>query len=176
MRSGHASRAALDQAWQRHRQDICIRNSTVAALVLFLAAFAFGGWQARAADDLFQSAVNYVFTGRVDPANGPEIVDRKNCVVVIPDLRNKRYARFHLGRFKLDVARFNKRYSGSRTLYDLDVQGEDTILDYLAADKTTVMQSYKTAQIALPGDFDATQRALKIISDNCKPERLEAPF
>lgn len=132
---------------------------------------------ARAADgDLFQQAVNFVFTGRVDPPDGPEIVDRPGCVVVVPDPRNNRYARYHLGRFKMDSARYNKRYSGASTLYDLDVQGDDVILEYLASDRKTVNQAYKTAQISLPGNFDQTQKALQIISQSCKAESPKAPF
>jgi hypothetical protein len=143
--------------------------------VAIAAAVAFGSW-ARTEDDKFQLAVNYVLTGRIDPADGPQITDRKNCVVVMPDPRDKRYVRYYLSRFKLDAARFNKRYSGSRTVYDLDVQGDDVILEYLAADRTSVLQSYKSAQIPLPGEFDATQKALKIISDDCKAESPKAPF
>jgi len=33
-------------------------------------------------DDVFQQAVNYIFTGRIDPKDGPEIVDPKACIVV----------------------------------------------------------------------------------------------
>jgi hypothetical protein len=131
----------------------------------------------RAAEsDLFQEAVNFVFTGRIDPPDGPEIVDRKGCVVVVPDPTNKRYARYHLGRFKMDSARYDKRYSGTTPLYDLDVQGDDIILEYLAPDKTTVKQAYKTAQISLPGNFDQTQKALQIIAQSCKTESPKAPF
>lgn len=131
----------------------------------------------RAADSgLFQQAVNFVFTGRIDPTDGPDIVDRPGCVVVMPDPRNNRYARYHLGRFKMDSARYNKRYSGATTLYDLDVQGDDVILEYLAPDKKTVNQAYKTAQIPLPGNFDQTQKALQIISQSCKAESPKAPF
>ena len=36
--------------------------------------------RAVAADDVFQQAVNYVFTGRTDPNDGVEIVDRKHPV------------------------------------------------------------------------------------------------
>lgn len=147
----------------------------VAAAVAFAAAVT-AGTRASAADDVFQQAVNYVFTGRVDPPESLTIIDRKNCVVEMQDPRFKRYARYYLGRFKLDAARFNKRYSGPRAVYDIDVQGDDVILEYLAPDKTTVLQAYKSAQIALPGDFDSTQKALKIISDSCKAEGPKAPF
>src|SRR3954463_14879490 len=45
--------------------------SVLAALFLTVNA---PSW-AVAVEDRFQQAVNYVFTGRVDPANGPQIVD-----------------------------------------------------------------------------------------------------
>jgi hypothetical protein len=53
-------------------------------------------------DDVFQQAVNYVFTGRIDPRAGPEIVDRKSCVVVVSDPKFGGYARYYLTRFKMD--------------------------------------------------------------------------
>ena len=131
----------------------------------------------RAADNgVFQQAVNYAFLGRIDPPEGAEIVNRKDCIVVAPDPRFKRYVRYYLSRFKLDAARFNKRYSGARTLHDLDVQGDDVILEYLAPDKTTVIQGYKSAQIPLPGEIGPTQKALQIISDSCKAEGPKIPF
>jgi hypothetical protein len=129
-----------------------------------------------AENDVLQQAVNYVFLGRVDPPEGAELVDRKECVVIAPDVRFKRYVRYYLGRFKLDAARFNKRYSGARTLYDLDVQGDDVILEYLAPDKTTVLHGQRSAQIPLPGDIVPTQKALQIISESCKVEGPKAPF
>ncbi len=132
--------------------------------------------RASAGADVFQQAVNYVFTGRIDPPDALEIIDRKNCVVGMQDPRFNRYTRYYLSRFKLDAARINKRYSGSRAVYDLDVQGDDVILEYLATDKKTVLQAYKSAQISLPGEFDSTQKALKIISDSCKSEGAKAPF
>lgn len=172
MWSGCGGQAVLGRALN------CRSWSSVTLCILAVAATAAAGLglRAHADDDKFRLAVNYVFTGRVDPADGPQIVDRKNCIVVMPDLEYKRYARYHLSRFKLDAARFNKRYSGSRTMYDLDVQGDDVILEYLALDKTTVLQSYKSAQISLPGDFDATQKALRIISGDCKAEGPKPPF
>jgi hypothetical protein len=172
MRTEHGSWARfgrLRNAEFRRRTGICL-----AVAALSVAAMMPAG--ARAADDVLQQAVNYVFTGRVDPVDVPEIVDRKTCAVVIPDTRNKRFARYFLSQFKLDAARFNKRYSGSRAVYDLDVQGDDVILEYLATDKTTVLQAYKSAQIPLPGDFEATQKALRIVSDNCKEEGPKSPF
>ncbi len=152
---------------------------TIALCLAVAAAFAAAATvalRASAGGDVFQQAVNYVFTGRIDPPDALAILDRKNCVVEMQDPQFKRYIRYYLRRFKLDAARFNKRYSGSRAVYDLDVQGDNVILEYLALDKTTVLQAYKSAQIALPGELDSTQKALKIISDNCKPEGPKAPF
>jgi hypothetical protein len=76
----------------------------------------------------------------------------------------------------LNSARFTKRYSGARTLYDLEVEGDDVILEYLTPDKRTVMQGYRTAHILLPGDIEPTQKALQIISDKCKAESPRIPF
>lgn len=134
---------------------------------------------ARAAeeDDVLQQAVNYVFTGRVDPQDGPEIVDRKSCVVVVPDHKFKRYARYYLRRFKMDVARITKRYAGADVLHDLEVQGDDILLEYLNADKTTVAYGFKSARIALPGEIEQTEKALKLIfSGGCKSDKPKAPF
>ena len=44
--------------------------------------------------DLFQEAVNYVFTGKTDPADAPEIVDRNSCIVVMRDPKYPRYIRY----------------------------------------------------------------------------------
>lgn len=134
--------------------------------------------QAGAAEtDLFQEAVNYVFTGTTDPADVPEIVDRKSCIVLMRDPKYKRYIRYHLKRFKMDAANFNKIYAGSQTLYNLEVTGDDVILEYLDVDKTTVSQAYKSAQIPLPGKIDQTQKALKIIfTDYCRADQFETPF
>jgi hypothetical protein len=132
--------------------------------------------QASAEADRFKQAVNYVFTGQVDPQNAPDIVDRDACVVVVPDPKFKRYVRYYLGRFRMDDALFDKRYSGSRVNYVLDVKGDDVIVEYLNPDKQTVAQSYRSAQIPLPGDIDQTQKAFRIITDRCKPKKSNAPF
>ena len=132
--------------------------------------------RALAETDRLQQAVNYVFTGRIDPPNAPEIVDRDACVVVVPDPRFKRYIRYHLGRFRIEDALYDKRYAGSRVDYVLDVRGDEVIIEYLSADKQTVAQSYRSAQIALPGDIDQTRKALQIVSDRCKSKKSHAPF
>lgn len=159
-----------------------IRSGHRIRLLLAVAAASFS-WslppQARAAaeDDVFQQAVNYVFTGRIDPRDGPEIVDRKSCVVVVPDPKYKRYARYYLSRFKMDIARISKKYAGPQILYELEVQADDILLEYLNADKKTVAYGFKSAQISLPGDIDQTERALKLIfTGHCKSDRPKAPF
>jgi hypothetical protein len=127
--------------------------------------------------DVFQEAVNYVFTGKTDPANAPEIVDRNECIVVMPDPKYPRYIRYYLSRFKMDTANFTKIYAGSQTLYNLEVTGDDVLLEYLNNDKTTVAARYKSAQIPLPGKIDQTQKALKIIfADYCKADQTKTPF
>ncbi len=127
--------------------------------------------------DVFQQAVNYVFTGSIDPQGGPEIVDRKSCVIVLRDPKFNRYIRYYLSRFNMDGAIFGKKYSGSRPNYELDVKGDDVVIEYLNPDKKTVVQGYRSAQIPLPGDIDQTQKALRIIfTDHCQAEKPKAPF
>lgn len=110
--------------------------------------------RAVAEDDVFQQAVNYVFTGRTDPQDGPEIVNRKSCVVVVLDAKFKRYIRYYLSRFKMEASRISKTYSGSRVSYELEVEGDDIIVEYLKIDKTTVDFGLKSAHISLPGNID----------------------
>jgi hypothetical protein len=87
--------------------------------------------QAAAADDLFQNAVNYVFTGLIDPPQAPEIVDRNACIVVLRDPKFDRYIRYHLSRFRMDTADFSKTYAGSQVLYNLEVDSDSVLLEYL---------------------------------------------
>ncbi|TMJ04285.1 MAG: hypothetical protein E6G97_07210 [Alphaproteobacteria bacterium] len=132
---------------------------------------------ALAEADVFQQAVNYVFTGQVDPQGGPEIVDRRSCIVVVRDPRFNRYIRYYLSRFKMDDALFDKTYAGSRVLYEVNVKGDDTVIEYLTPDKSAVIQGYRSAQIPLPGDIDQTRKALRIIfTDYCKAETPKTPF
>jgi hypothetical protein len=153
-----------------------IRRGFMLAVVAVVAGIMLVPSRAQAEADRFQQAVNYVFTGQVDPQNAPDIVDRDACVVVVPDPKYKRYIRYYLGRFRMDDALFDKRYAGSRVDYVLNVKGDDIILEYLNPDKQTVAQSYRSAQIPLPGDIDQTQKAFQIISDRCKPKKSNAPF
>src|SRR5262245_25178752 len=81
--------------------------------------------RALSTQDLLKEAVNYVFTGRISPVDGPEIVDRESCVVVVPEPKFKRYARYYLSRFKMETSRISKKYAGTQTLYELEVEGDD---------------------------------------------------
>jgi len=122
---------------------------------------------ALAEDDSLQKAVNYLFTGRNDPQDAPEILDRKSCVVVVPDSKSKQTIRYYLGRFRMDTAFINKTYAGSETVYSLDVKGAEVIVEYLDLDKSTVLHGHKSAQISLPGDIDQTNTALALITNLC---------
>ena len=151
------------------------RRSAVAAASLF----GIVSLQAPALSeaDVFQQAVNYVFAGSIDPQDGPEIVDRKSCVIVLRDPKFNRYIRYYLGRFNMDDAIFGKKYSGARPYYELDVKGDAVVIEYLNLDKKTVAQGYRSAQIPLPGDIEQTQKALRIIfTDHCKAEKPKSPF
>jgi len=127
-------------------------------------------------DDVFQQAVNYVFTGKIDPGAGPEIVDRKSCVVVVPE-KFGGYARYYLTRFKMDDARISNKYSGREVSYELEVAGDDILVEYLKIDKTTVDYAFKSAHIALPGNIDQIKRALQLIfAEYCKADKPKSPF
>lgn len=152
-----------------------VRRRLAAAIVGCLAAAP--GWSAPAEADRFQQAVNYVFTGAVDPPNAPKIVDRKECVVVMHDPKYNRYIRYHLRRFQMETALFAQKYAGSQSYYELDVKGSGVILEYLSPDQASVAQAYRSAQISLPGEIDQTQKALKILfSDYCQASKPQAPF
>jgi hypothetical protein len=162
----------------RHGRKAVLRLLPAAAVLLLAGAQSIlAQHSAVAAEDRFQQAVNYIFTGRVDPVNGPEIVDRQSCLVVVPEPKFNRYARYHLSSFKMDSARISKKYAGSQTLYELEVEGSDVVVDYLKPDKTTVDYGFRSAHIPLPGDPDQTEKALGLIfSQYCKPEKPRAPF
>jgi hypothetical protein len=128
-------------------------------------------------DAVFQRAINYVFTGRIDPKNHPEVVDQKSCLVVIPEPNLNRYARYYLNRFKMDVSRISKKYTGRQVFYELEVEGDDIIVEYLKADKRTVELGFKSAHISLPGNIEQTEKALKLIfAEHCKAEKPGSPF
>jgi hypothetical protein len=128
-------------------------------------------------DDVFQQAINYIFTGKIDPQDGPVIVDRNSCVIVLRDPKFNRYVRYYLSRFKMDEAFYEKKYAGSRVSYQLDVKGEDVVIEYLDLDQKTIIQGNRSAQIPLQGDIEQTQKALRIIfTDYCKAEKPKTPF
>jgi len=156
----------------RRKISLCLAVAT--ASLLWTAAMQN---RAVAKDDVFQRAVNYVFTGRIDPQDGPEIVDRKACVVVVPDPKFNRYIRYYLRRFKMDDSRISKTYAGSQVLYELEVGGDGIIVEYLNIDRTTVNFGLKSVHISLPGNIDQTERALHLIfSEYCKAEKPKTPF
>jgi hypothetical protein len=160
--------------WTRSGRRVWLSLAIAAASILAL-----GPLQTRAMseDDVFQQAVNYIFTGRIDPKDGPEIVDPKACIVVLPEPDLNRYARYYLNRFKMDVSRTSKKYAGRQVLYELEVEGDDTILEYLKADKKTVNFGFKSAHIALPGNIERTEKALHLVfSEHCKADQPKLPF
>jgi hypothetical protein len=130
--------------------------------------------RALAGDDPLQKAVNYLFTGRNNPQDAPEILDRRSCVVVVPDPKSKQSIRYYLGRFRIDTAFINKTYAGSEIVYSLDVKGAEVIVEYLDLDKSTVLHGHKSAQISLPGDIDQTNTALALIASLCTNSKPEA--
>lgn len=144
--------------------------------MLFLLLLPLDG-RAATENDLFQETVNYVFTGRTDPPDAPEIVDRKSCIVLMRDAKYKRYVRYYLGRFPMETAVFSKTYAGSQVRYNLEVESDKVLIEYLSADKATVLQGYRSAQIPLPGNYEQTQKALNIIfRDYCKADQQRSPF
>jgi hypothetical protein len=155
------------------------RHTWMLASAILCAFFSAPPTRAAADDDLFQLAINYVLTGKTDPSGKPEIVDRKACVVVLPDPQFKRYVKYYLGRIRPDAARISKTYSGPKGItYVWEVESEgDNVVEYLNPDKSTVAFGVKTTQIALPGDIDQTEKAIRLIfSDYCKKDKPRLPF
>jgi hypothetical protein len=133
--------------------------------------------QAEQPDRLFVQAVNYIFTGRIDPPDGPEITDAKSCIVVVPEPKFNRYARYYLNRVKLETARISKKYAGPQVIYEWEVESDDVIFEYLKPDKKTVDYGFRSAHIALPGNVEQTERAIALIySKYCKQEQQKSPF
>ena len=155
--------------WTRSGPRVWLSLAIAAASILALGPL---HPRAMSEDDVFQQAVNYIFTGRIDPKSGPEIVDPKACIVVLPEPDLNRYARYYLNRFKMDVSRISNKYAGRQVLYELEVEGDDTILEYLKADKKTVNFGFKSAHIALPGNIERTEKALHLVfSEHCKADQ-----
>ena len=152
----------VERAARNGRARRCLAGGVVAFLWIIPLQI-----RALAEDDPLQKAVNYLFTGRSNPQDAPEILDRKSCVVVVQDPKSKQFTRYYLGRFRMNTAFIDKTYAGSETIYSLDVKGAEIIVEYLDLDKTTVLHGYKSAQISLPGDIDQTNKALASIASLC---------
>jgi hypothetical protein len=155
------------------KQRTCRSACLAIAAVLAIAITA----QAEEPDRLFVQAVNYIFTGRIDPPDGPEITDAKSCIVVVPEPKFNRYARYYLNRIKLETARISKKYAGPQITYEWEVEGDDVIFEYLKPDKKTVDYGFRSAHIALPGNVEQTERAIALIySKYCKQAQQKGPF
>jgi hypothetical protein len=154
------------------RQGRTLRGRSLVAAATFL-WMAVPQISATAEDDVLQQAINYVFTGAIDAKDGPEITDRKSCVVVVPDHKWKRFVRYYLPRLGFDDPRIDSTYSGRQARYQLDAQSDQVVVEYLSPDKKTVVNGYKSAQIPLPGDIDQTKKAMQLIATRCK--RDDAP-
>ena len=115
---------------ERAAKNDRVRRCLARGIVVFLWIVPLQIW-ALAEDDPLQKAVNYLFTGRNDPQDAPEILDRKSCMVVVSDPKFKQPIRYNLGRFRMDTALINKTYAGSETVYSLDVKGGGVIVEYL---------------------------------------------
>jgi len=64
-----------------------------------------------------------------------------------------------------------------QTLYELEVEGDDVVFEYLKPDKVTVDYGFRSAHISLPGDPEQTEKALALIfSQYCKREKPSTPF
>jgi hypothetical protein len=111
----------------------------------------------------------------VAPENGPEIVDRKSCIVVVRDPKWNRFIRYYLARFRLDDPNIDSTYSGRHVSYQLDFEGDKIVVEYLDLDKKTVTNGYRSAQIPLPGDIDQTKKALRVIAERCKQDDAQKP-
>jgi hypothetical protein len=168
------TRAASPKIAQRKGHRVLAHTLTAAAAFLCMA---FLQAPALAEDDVLQQAINYVFTGTIDPKEAPAITDRKACVVVLPDPKWKRFIRYYLPRLGLDDPRIDSTYSGRQALHQLDAQSDQIVVEYLSPDKKSVVNGFKSAQIPLPGDIDRTRKALQFIAAHCKgDEGQKLPF
>ncbi len=122
-----------------------------------------------------RQAITYVFTGSIEPHDTIEIVDPKLCVVTVSEPDRNRSVRYYLSRFNPDTFRFEKRYVGRTPTYQLYVEGDEDVVEFLNPDKT-VSHGHRTARFALPGDIDQSERALRVIADECKPDKPKPLF
>ena len=130
---------------------------------------------AAAEPDVLQRAINYIFTGRLDPQNGPKIVDRDTCTVLVPDPANQRTIRYRFGRVNTDRLLVEKIYAGRLPNYRLSIEGDEDVIEFLNPDMS-VAHAHRTAQIPLPGEIGAIERALKLVADRCKSPGPKLPF
>ncbi|MGE3987560.1 hypothetical protein [Pseudorhodoplanes sp.] len=131
--------------------------------------------RAFAETDKLQQAITYVFTGSIEPQSHIQIAGFKPCVVVVSEPDIRRATRYHLSRFKPERFRFEKRYVGRTPTYQLYVEGDDDVVEFLNPDMT-VSHGHRTARFALPGDIETTRRALQLIGEECKPEKQKPLF
>ena len=89
-------------------------------------------------DDPLQKAVNYLFTGRNDPQDAPEILDRKSCVVVVPDSKSKQTIRYYLGRFRMDTA--FEQYPGVKEAAGRTTEAQSGVLRYARSQHRTLVE------------------------------------
>jgi hypothetical protein len=154
-----------------------MRSFMLAVTVIFFSLAVLLRTTSLAADDRFQEMVNYIFTGSTAPQDPPEIANRDSCVVLVHEPQFNRYARYYLTQFKMDTARITKTYAGSKVLYELEVDGDDILVEYLKTDNRTVDYGFRSAHIPLPGDIEQTERALRMIfADHCKAAKPKPPF
>jgi hypothetical protein len=147
------------------------RVRAAAAVALLLAPHT----RAPAEVDALQQAVNYVFTGKLNPDPGPRIVDRDACTVLVSEPANKRSVRYYLGRINMDRTQIEKIYAGRLPTYRLAVEGDEDVVEFLNPD-LTVAHGHRTAQIPLPGEIALTERALRLIRERCEGEKPKPPF
>ena len=174
--SGCGSEAEAHTARPGAFRSSSVRSNLVVVITSFLMTSVLQT-PAMPADDAFQQMINYVFTGQIAPGDAPEIVDRKLCSVLVHETKFNRYARYYLSRFKMDTSRISKTYVGTQVHFELEVEGDDVILEYLKADKRTVDYGFKSAHISLPGNIEQTEKALRLIfAEHCKSENPKPPF
>ena len=149
-------------------------NAALAAAFVLLPLI-FPRANATAESDVLSQAVNYVFTGKIDTQKDLDIVDRKACIVQVTDPNSKRLTRYYLGRFKMEAARYEKLYAGRLPTYQLFVEGDEDVVEFLNSDMT-VSHGHRNVRIPLPGNIDQSQKALRIIAEQCKDEKPTAPF
>jgi hypothetical protein len=76
----------------------------------------------------------------------------------------------------MDVSRITKKYAGRQVMYELEVEGDDIIFEYLKADNKTVDYGFASAHIPLPGSIELTEKALALITEQCKGDKSKSPF